>query len=217
MARFATPSFSPTPDGLAGRHDKDIPTLWENCFYVGGTDDGVLEVDELKVGVSLCAEFGRTQTAKRLRGVDAVVGGSYAWRAPSYFPAPIRAWLDDRYFENFAQWAAPFARLVGAPVIEATHCGMVDCRDQLLPLRYRCQAGNDAKICAADGTVLAVRSYTDGPGIVTADIEPGAIEPLDPMPDRFWIQPMDTLGRTFWHAQRLHGRRWYRRHQPRVR
>jgi predicted amidohydrolase len=34
--------FLATPQGVAGRHDKDIPTMWENCFYVGGTDDGVI-------------------------------------------------------------------------------------------------------------------------------------------------------------------------------
>ena len=24
------------PDGLLGRHDKDLPTMWENALYVGG-------------------------------------------------------------------------------------------------------------------------------------------------------------------------------------
>ena len=32
--------FLATPEGIAGRHNKDIPTMWENCFYIGGTDDG---------------------------------------------------------------------------------------------------------------------------------------------------------------------------------
>ena len=31
-----------TSDGVVGRHDKDIPTMWENAFYIGGTDDGVI-------------------------------------------------------------------------------------------------------------------------------------------------------------------------------
>jgi predicted amidohydrolase len=26
------------PDGTIVRHDKDYPTLWENCYYVGGID-----------------------------------------------------------------------------------------------------------------------------------------------------------------------------------
>jgi predicted amidohydrolase len=32
--------FLATPEGLAGRHDKDLPTMWENCFCVGGDDNG---------------------------------------------------------------------------------------------------------------------------------------------------------------------------------
>lgn len=32
------------PDGRILRHDKDQPTYWENCFYRGGRDDGVLEM-----------------------------------------------------------------------------------------------------------------------------------------------------------------------------
>lgn len=31
------------PDGLIGRHDKDLPTMWENYFYAGGDDPGVIE------------------------------------------------------------------------------------------------------------------------------------------------------------------------------
>lgn len=29
-----------TADGVVGRHDKDLPTMWENAFYIGGHDDG---------------------------------------------------------------------------------------------------------------------------------------------------------------------------------
>ena len=30
------------PDGDTHLHDKDQPSVWENCYYVGGTDDGVM-------------------------------------------------------------------------------------------------------------------------------------------------------------------------------
>src|SRR5918996_5850220 len=69
-----------TPEGLAGRHDKDLPTMWENSFYVGGDDDGVLEAGGKSVGVALCWELMRTQTVARLRGlVDLVLAGSGWW------------------------------------------------------------------------------------------------------------------------------------------
>ncbi len=72
--------FLATADGIVGRHNKDIPTMWENCFYIGGTDDGLIKVGSLTAGVAMCLEFNRTRTVKRLRGkADLVVGGSFTW------------------------------------------------------------------------------------------------------------------------------------------
>lgn len=51
---------------LLGRHDKDLPTMWENALYVGGDDDGRIAVGELTIGVALCWELLRTATVKRL-------------------------------------------------------------------------------------------------------------------------------------------------------
>src|SRR5688572_25650264 len=74
--------FLAVPGGeIAGRHDKDLPTMWENSFYVGGSpdDDGVIEAGDFTAGAAVCWEFMRSQTARRLRGrVDIVIGGS-AW------------------------------------------------------------------------------------------------------------------------------------------
>jgi predicted amidohydrolase len=76
------------PDGrILGRHDKDLPTMVENCLYIGGEDDGVIDAGELRVGAALCWEFMRTQTARRLRGqVDVVVGGSLWLSIPPWPP-----------------------------------------------------------------------------------------------------------------------------------
>jgi hypothetical protein len=68
-----------------------------------------------------------------------------------------------RRLEDVAQWAPRFARLVGAPVVEAAHFGRLDCRDRLFPLRYRSQIGDGARICAGDGAVLASRDRDEGP------------------------------------------------------
>src|ERR1039458_8412541 len=76
------------PDGLFGRHDKDLPTMWENALYVGGDDDGVIEAGEVTVGAAVCWEFMRTGTARRLRGrVDLVMGGSNWWSIPQRPPS----------------------------------------------------------------------------------------------------------------------------------
>ena len=198
--------------GVVGRHDKDEPTLWENCWYTGGSDSGLLDVQGMKVGVALCAEFGRTSTVSRLRGADLIVGGSYTWHAPDYLPQWLgRKSIDRRLFSDISNWAAPFARSVGAPVVEATHCGKLSCRDQLLPISYRCPIGDGAKICRADGSVLAHRAPEAGPGFIVADIEVGSIHPLAPLPNRKWIQPLGLMGEAFWAVQRCHGQAYYQR------
>ena len=38
------------PDGTTCFHNKDLPTMWENCYYTGGSDDGILETPSGKVG-----------------------------------------------------------------------------------------------------------------------------------------------------------------------
>jgi predicted amidohydrolase len=68
------------PDGRYYRHDKDLPTMWENSYYIGGSDDGVLATSAGPVGVALCWELIRSQTVRRLLDkVHFVVGGSCWW------------------------------------------------------------------------------------------------------------------------------------------
>ena len=205
--------FLASPDGIIGRHNKDVPTLWENCWYVGGTDDGRFNMAGTKLGVVLCAEFGRTETVRRLRGVDLVLGGSFTWHMPDYFPKWAgRESLDRQLFREVSDWASPFARLVGAPVVEAAHCGTLRCRDQLLPLSYTCQIGDGTRICAADGTVLASRKPTEGPGVAVADVETGSTKPFDTLPSRAWLKPLGPIGQIMWSLQRWRGRAWYGKH-----
>lgn len=202
--------FLATPEGIAGRHDKDIPTMWENCFYVGGTDDGLIEVGGLTAGVALCLEFNRTRTVERLRGkADLVVGGSFTWGAPHW--APFRRRLQTS-IERYTGWAAPFARLVGCPVAEATHCGRIRCKTPLLPVGYAADLGGGATVCDAAGRVLARRAKGDGAGVVVADVEAGRIISPGHVPAGFWIQELDPVSKFGWHVQGWHGRRWYRRH-----
>jgi predicted amidohydrolase len=205
--------FLATPEGIAGRHDKDIPTMWENCFYIGGTDDGLIRVGDLTVGVALCLEFNRTRTIDRLRGkVDLVVGGSCVWGAPKGMP--FTQYLQTS-IDRYANWAPPFASLVGCPVIEATHCGRIRCPTPLLPMEYVTDLIGGAVICDATGSVLARRAKDDRAGVVMADIEVGRVNSKEQVPARFWIQELDPISKFGWHSQRWHGRRWYRRHTAR--
>ena len=207
--------FLVTPEGVAGRHDKDIPTMWENCFYVGGTDDGLVEVHGLTAGVAMCQELNRTRTVERLRGrAEVVVGGSFTWGAPGWMP--FRGRLQSS-IERYTDWAPRFARLVGCPVVEATHCGRMCCKTPLLPVPYETSLGGGATVCDATGKVLARRDAGEGAGVAVADIEPGRIETVEREPGGFWIQELDPLSKAGWHLQGWHGRRWYRRHVRRAR
>jgi predicted amidohydrolase len=198
-----------TPTGIAGRHDKDLPSAWENCFYVGGTDDGILEVDGLTVGVALCLEFNRTQTVRRLRGkVDLVVGGSNKWGAPTWMPP-----AQHRQAARISHWAPPFARQMGCPVVDASHTGPLRFRMPMLGVPYNTELQGGSIICDARGQALAYRHRDEGAGIVVADVEPGRIEPVDPIPDRFWINDFDAVTRNLgWRLPNWHGKRWYDRH-----
>jgi predicted amidohydrolase len=205
--------FLVTPEGVAGRHDKDIPTMWENCFYVGGTDDGLVEVRGLVAGVAMCQEFNRTRTVERLRGrAEVVVGGSFTWGAPGWMP--FRGRLQSS-IERYTDWAPRFARLVGCPVVEATHCGRMRCKTPLLPVPYETSLGGGACVCDATGNVLAHRAASEGAGVVVADIKVGRIDTVRHEPKGFWIQELDPLSKAGWHLQGWHGRRWYRRHVAR--
>lgn len=209
--------FLVTPDGIAGRHDKDIPTMWENCFYVGGTDRGMLEAGGLSFGVALCWEFIRTQTARRLRGsVDLVVGGSFVWGPPDRgLPPGIRRTIDDDTDRIARDWAPLFARRVGAPVVEAVHCGRLEGGMPWSPTSYRGRLRGGAQICDASGTVLARREGAEGEGVVVADIAPGRTEPVEDVPPDFYAMDVSRIMRLTQRYQTAHGRRWYRRNAAR--
>ena len=203
-----------TPDGIAGRHDKDLPTMWENAFYVGGHDDGVIRAGELSVGAVVCWEFMRTQTARRLRDrVDLVVGGSFWWSMPADWPPRAVMRRREAANERQAVGVAPaFAEYVGAPVVHASHCGQLECDMLGAPLRYRGHLEGGASVTDAHGRVLAFRDRRAGEGLAIADVEPGRVTPSRAIPDRFWLHRRDPLAVWSWNYERLQGRRWYARH-----
>jgi predicted amidohydrolase len=201
------------PDGtIAGRHDKDLPTMWENAFYVGGSDDGVIDSgDGLAVGAAVCWELMRTQTVHRLRGlIDLAMTGSGWWSIPERWgPAAVTRRLEARNAERARAAAESFAAYVGAPLLHAAHAGKLRCRTPWAPLSYDGHFEGQTLICDADGTVLARREWHEGEGVVSADIEPGRRPVTRRPPDRFWLHRRGFVPALFWHLQRAHGRRWY--------
>jgi predicted amidohydrolase len=202
-----------TSDGIAGRHDKDLPTMWENCFYVGGEDDGVLAAQGKSVGVALCWELMRSRTAQRLRGrVDLVLAGSGWWSVMEWPPKPLFRRMEARNAALARRAAESFSTYVGAPLAHAAHAGPLDCAMPWAPLRYSGHFEGATVVCDADGTVLAGRGWSDGEGVAIGDVTPERSQPLAQPPSRFWLHRRGLLPALTWNYQRLHGRRWYRRH-----
>jgi predicted amidohydrolase len=202
------------PDGLLGRHDKDLPTMWENALYVGGADDGVLDAGDLVVGAAVCWEFMRTGTARRLRGrVDLVMGGSNWWSIPRWHPRFYTRRAEAANAANTRRAPAVFARYVGAPVAHGAISGAFECPMPELPfMQYRGHFEGGAQIADADGRVLARREPGAGSGVVVADVEARRSPPREELPGRFWLHRRGTLAAISWNTQRVLGRRWYARH-----
>jgi predicted amidohydrolase len=211
--------FLAGPDGrVRGRHDKDLPTMWENAFYVGGEDDGVIEAGPFVAGAAVCWELMRSRTARRLAGkVDVVVGGSNWWSVPEWPPRRLTSRMEERNEANALGAPAYFARLVGAPVVHAAICGSFRCPlPDLGGIPYRGRFEGGAQIAAADGTVFALRRPEEGSGLAIADVEIGRVPPADPIPRRYWLHRRGLIPAAAWNSQRWHGRRWYRRHVSRA-
>jgi predicted amidohydrolase len=197
------------PDGtIVGRHDKDLPTMWESALYVGGTDAGRIETAGLTVGVALCWEMMRTQTVARLADqVDLVLGGSGWWSIPDW---PFMGGAQVRNHARATGAPSVFARHVGAPVVHAAHAGEFTCAFPLTPVTYRGHCEGGAQVCDATGRVLDFKGRDAGDSFAIADVN-AERSPGVPGSDRFWLQRRGAVAATVWSYQNRHGRRFYRR------
>jgi len=199
------------PDGRYFRHDKDIPTMWENCYYIGGSDDGVLGTPAGPVGVAMCWEFIRSQTARRMLGkVDLVVGGSCWWDLRLPVP-PKYAEEQATLLDMLRQAPGRLARMLGVPVVHASHAGEFE---GLTPgnetVPYASRYLGETRIVDGSGNVLARMAYEDGEGVIVADITPGRVaEALDPVPDGFWTVELPPGAVRAWEYLNPLGRRYY--------
>lgn len=208
-----------SPDGGYATHDKDQPTMWENCWYLGGGDDGVMETGLGAVGSAMCWELVRTRTVARLRGrVDLLVGGSCWWALPDRaVPLPGKRATSERNLQVMIDTPARMARLLGVPVVHSAHAGDFVCRMPLLPgLPYRSGFLGEAQVVDAAGSVLARLRREDGEGVAIAEIDPGRAAPSEEPPSGFWIPPLPPLIRLAWFYQNIHGRFYYKRHRDRI-
>jgi predicted amidohydrolase len=202
------------PDGSNYFHDKDQPTMWENCYYIGGTDDGVLNTNIGRIGAVLCWEFVRTRTVVRLMNrVDLVVGGSCWWSLPEQPLAGTPTELRDKTLEMMIETPAKFARMLGVCVIHAAHAGDFIGEMPLMPdFQYKSYYVGETQIVDGNGKILARMTREDGEGFITADIDiKKRWNPTETIPDRFWIPDMPTELNQAWELLNNHGKSYYRK------
>ncbi|MCG8518861.1 MAG: carbon-nitrogen hydrolase family protein [Pseudomonadales bacterium] len=199
-----------------GKHDKDLPTMWENAFYEAGDsdDNGELgRIGDVWVGTAVCWEFMRSQTARRLQGkVDVLIGGSHWWSLPNDWPTWLTRRMEAKNAENLLASVQLTAQLIGAPVIHASHCNRIQSRFPGIPwLTYHGILEGHTAIVDGHGQLLAHRSKDEGEGIITARITPGYVGSQLPVPQRFWLRPRGLLPTLSWHLDGFFGRRWYQK------
>ena len=208
------------PDGSIHAHDKDLPTMWENAFYVGGNDDGVWDTDIGTIGAAVCWELIRHQTLARMRGkVQLAMTGTHWWTMPENWSLLAPALKAIGQYNRYMSEQAPveFARRLGAPVLQASHCGPVSGKFLLMPgtdigFDYQSHFVGATQVVDAKGQVLASRNTAQGPGIVIAEVEVGAIEPVvRPEQNPFWVPELPLFLKAYWHQQNLAGKSAYLR------
>lgn len=177
------------PDGKVVKHDKDLPTYWENCYYQSGSDDGVLDTPIGNVGSILCWEYLRSQTARRLLNkVDFIMGGSCWWTVPDDVEddSPYRSINIKMAHESVPN----MAKMLGVPIVNGSHVGHFEAffSPELLDVDYHSIFLGETMIVDAKGNVLVSRAPNEGAGVITATIEINKnIKPSMPISDNFWI------------------------------
>lgn len=207
------------PDEEKFQHDKDLPTMWEGAYYRGGIDDGVFDTALGGIGTAVCWELIRCQTIRRLRGrVGLALTGTHWWTMPRNWPRPLaRALAPLGQFNRYLSEQAPveFARRLGAPVVQASHCGELGGRFRLwreFGVDYQTQFVGATQIIDRHGKVLASRSTEEGPGTVYASVPIGAGPPVseDAM-DRYWVPDLPVSLKAYWFQQNSVSELAYRR------
>jgi predicted amidohydrolase len=202
------------PDGQWISHDKDQPTMWENCYYIGGKDDGYMETPAGPIGAAVCWEMIRTRTARRLRGrVDLLVGGSCWWTVPDW--PVLRGFWQYLHRHNAAimeDTPRRLAKLLGCPVIHAAHAASFKGKMPLMPgIPYSSHLLGETQIVDAGGNILARLRQEEGEGVAIAEIDMGRISPSESLPEGFWIPRLPLFFRFIWAYQNLHGHWYYQR------
>ncbi len=174
------------PDGNYFVHNKDYPTFSENCYYTGGSDDGVFETSIGRIGLAQCWEINRTATLKRMLGKVDIVLAASAWpgQDPTLYP-------NSSSFVLIQKSARTFSKMLGVPMIHCNQVGRVDKDKGENGLYY---LGN-SQIIDYNGEVKKEITFRDGEGIILDTVRlQKKPKPALSIPKGFWIYDIDLGG-----------------------
>lgn len=197
------------PDGTVSRHDKDLPTMVENAYYVNGDTDGVHQTDIGGVGTAVCWELIRSQTVNRLLGkINFAMTGTHWWTTAENWSF-LRRTFEAAHQENMALFRtvpSHFSKLLGVANIHASHCGKVKGKFAVLPQRLfdidtETSLLGETQIVDNAGNVVQRLAMEDGPGVIVADIDLTPAKPSLETPESFWSVDLPLLFRFTWAQQ----------------
>lgn len=204
------------PQGrLCARHDKDLPTMWENGLYEGADpgDDGVAAVDGIATGLTMCWELTRSRTVRRLAGrVDVVLAGSGWWSVPEWPPRQLTRRLAAANVRRAHASPGVFAQHVGAPVVHSAHVGAFASAGPGMPGRYTGRYVGGTGVWSATGDIVAFVDPDRGATTEVTDLHMGHVAPTR-RTSGFWLTEPGLVPRYVWTVQRTIGRRDYRNRQ----
>jgi len=203
------------PDGTVTRHDKDLPTMIENAFYVGGKTRGVHQTRVGRVGTAMCWETIRTQTVNRLKGqIDFLMTGSHWWTVPCNYSLGKSFLKTTDKMNREIMHTAPgqLSRLLGVANIHAAHCSNIKGRIPVLPLNlmdipFESSLIGETQIVDNRGNIIERLSQQDGPGVIVADLDLSPNTPSEATPNRFWIPRLPLRFKINWWHQNFLAKR----------
>ena len=187
--------------------------MWENCYYVGGKDDGYMETPAGPAGAAVCWKMIRIRTVRLLRGrIDLLVGGSCWWTVPEW--PVLRSFWQYLHRQNIAimeDTPRRLAKLLGCPVIHAAHATAFKGNMPLMPgIPYYSYLLGETQIVDASGNILARLCQVDSERIAVSNVEMGRIPPSEPLPEGFGIPQLPLFFSFIWTYQNFHGHWYYR-------
>lgn len=182
------------PTGETYYHNKDIPTGLENFCYTTGDQNSAFTTPLGRIGVVMCWEQLRYDSARRMAGkIDLLVGGSCWWGfTPEDGERTYRA-LSKKNQSLAYEAPIHMAKLLGVPFVHASHStGFYG--GSLKDSKQICLRPTESRtmVIDAQGSNLFLDDGT--PGCYFAEITPGCIQPEIHLPrKKYWILPMPYL------------------------